>query len=150
MRLQGGGKIIVTTSMMGRISMPFLSFYSSSKWALEGLLENMRYELKGTNVKLAALAPGIIRTRFFKDETKSKDFGDNFYKSKFEGALNNINNGSEKGASPEMVAQKVWKIANSDGNKFRYIVDFMAYFLIYHRLLTPLNFNQYIISKIVK
>jgi short-subunit dehydrogenase len=149
-RKQGGGTIVTTTSMLGRISLPFFTFYSASKWALEGFLENLRYELFGTNISLKVIEPGTIKTNFFSDEIKTENFGDGYYKDKFQAVMTNINNKGENGADPKIVAEKVWKAVNLKNNKFRYLVDFTSYFLVFNRKSLPLNVYQFIIRNVVK
>lgn len=150
MRKQGGGCIVNTTSMMGRISLPYFTFYSSTKWAMEGFLENLRYELNGTNVKLIAIEPGTIHTHFFRDEIIESNFGDGYYKKSFESIMKYIYQEGNTGASPELVARRVWKAVNSRGNRFRYLVDTMSYLLVFNRKILPLNVFQYFVAKIVK
>lgn len=61
---RGHGKVIVTSSTAGIFTFDFLAPYCASKWALEGLLQTMYRELKGTGVQLATINPGPFRTGF--------------------------------------------------------------------------------------
>lgn len=146
----GGGTIIITSSMMGKISLPFFNFYSASKWALEGLFENIRYELKNTNIKVKLIEPGTIKTDFVKNEVRPTNFGDSYYKQYFQNVMSNIDAKLMNGVSPELVAKKVWKAANSSNSKFRYPVDFISYFLIFNKWALPLNIYQSIIKKVIR
>lgn len=56
------GHIINITSMGGFITMPGISFYHGSKFALEGISESLGKELKPFNVFVTAVAPGGFRT----------------------------------------------------------------------------------------
>ena len=49
MRRQGYGRIIQNSSVLGFVTMPFRGAYNSSKFAIEGLSDTLRLELKGTN-----------------------------------------------------------------------------------------------------
>src|SRR3984885_7853186 len=62
MRKRGSGHIINITSMGGYITMPGISYYCGSKFALEGISEPLAKEVKGFGIHVAAVAPGSFRT----------------------------------------------------------------------------------------
>lgn len=62
MRARRSGHIVNVTSMGGFITMPGISFYCGSKFALEGISEALRKELAGFGIRVTALAPGQFRT----------------------------------------------------------------------------------------
>jgi NAD(P)-dependent dehydrogenase (short-subunit alcohol dehydrogenase family) len=62
MRARRSGHIVNVTSMGGFITMPGISFYCGSKFALEGISEVLGKELAGFGIKVTALAPGQFRT----------------------------------------------------------------------------------------
>ena len=62
MRKRRSGHIINITSMGGVITMPGLSFYHGSKFALEGLSESLGKEVKGLGIHVTAVEPGAFRT----------------------------------------------------------------------------------------
>jgi short-subunit dehydrogenase len=61
---KSAGKIVNISSIMSEFSMPGGSLYSASKFALEGLSEGLRYELKNKGVQVISLKPGGHRTNF--------------------------------------------------------------------------------------
>ena len=65
MRKQADGFIINISSVAGRIGFPGTPAYISSKFALEGLSESLRYELGQFGVKVIIIEPGVIKTNFF-------------------------------------------------------------------------------------
>lgn len=81
MRENGKGLIINISSVMGRIVIPFAGIYTATKYALEGLSESYRYELKGTGVDMVLVEPGGFPTNFFgsmmapADEDRVKSYG---------------------------------------------------------------------------
>ncbi|WP_224369002.1 oxidoreductase [Hyalangium versicolor] len=62
MRRRRAGHIVNVTSMGGFITLPGISFYCGSKFALEGITETLAKEVKGLGIKVTALAPGSFRT----------------------------------------------------------------------------------------
>ncbi|WP_289366716.1 oxidoreductase [Pantoea stewartii] len=62
MRQRRCGHIINITSMGGFITLPGISYYCGSKFALEGISETLGKELAPFNVKVTAVAPGSFRT----------------------------------------------------------------------------------------
>jgi NAD(P)-dependent dehydrogenase (short-subunit alcohol dehydrogenase family) len=62
MRKRRAGRIINITSMGGLITLPGLSFYHGSKFALEGLSEALGKEVKGFGIHVTAVEPGSFRT----------------------------------------------------------------------------------------
>lgn len=65
MRKQGSGIIVNISSVAGRMGFPGTPAYISSKFALEGLSECMRYELRPFGIKTVIIEPGVIKTNFF-------------------------------------------------------------------------------------
>ena len=64
MRQQGGGRIVNLSSVAGQIYAPLGGWYFASKHALEGLSDSLRLELKGQNIKVSLIEPGIIRSQW--------------------------------------------------------------------------------------
>ncbi len=62
MRARRRGHIVNVTSMGGFITMPGISFYCGSKFALEGISEALGKEVAGLGIRVTALAPGQFRT----------------------------------------------------------------------------------------
>jgi NAD(P)-dependent dehydrogenase (short-subunit alcohol dehydrogenase family) len=65
MRRQGEGLIVNVSSVAGRFSTPFMSMYNSSKFALEGLIEALHYEVRPLGVDVVLLQPGAYPTEIF-------------------------------------------------------------------------------------
>lgn len=62
MRARRAGHIVNVTSMGGFITMPGISYYCGSKFALEGISEALGKEVKALGIRVTALAPGQFRT----------------------------------------------------------------------------------------
>jgi NAD(P)-dependent dehydrogenase (short-subunit alcohol dehydrogenase family) len=64
MREHGTGRIVMMSSMGGRLTFPFGGYYHASKHAVEALSDALRYEVKPFGVKVSIVEPGLITTRF--------------------------------------------------------------------------------------
>lgn len=62
MRQRRSGHIVNVTSMGGFITMPGITYYCGSKFALEGISEALGKEVKSLGIHVTALAPGQFRT----------------------------------------------------------------------------------------
>lgn len=58
------GRILFVSSVLGSVGMPLASAYCASKFALEGLAESLRHELRPHGVQVGVVAPSGYRTRF--------------------------------------------------------------------------------------
>ena len=59
---QARGRIVNISSVNGRLSVPFTSFYSASKFALEALSDSLRVELQPWGIAVSVIEPGATRT----------------------------------------------------------------------------------------
>ncbi len=64
MRAQGHGRIIMNSSLLGFIALPYRGAYTASKFALEGLTDTLRMELHGSGIAVSLIEPGPIDSRF--------------------------------------------------------------------------------------
>jgi len=67
MRKQDNGVIINISSFLGKIGLPLLTFYNASKYAVEGITDSLRYELKDFNIRVHSIMPGFFDTNFARD-----------------------------------------------------------------------------------
>ena len=64
MREHRSGKLIALSSMVGQIPWPFVSIYSASKFAIEGLASSLRLEVEPFGIKVALIEPAQVSTSF--------------------------------------------------------------------------------------
>lgn len=67
MRQQGHGRIVQCSSVLGFIPMKWRGAYVATKYALEGLSDTLRLELKGSGIDVILIEPGPITTDFRKN-----------------------------------------------------------------------------------
>jgi len=63
MRKQGHGRVVMCSSVLGFAAGTFRGAYVSSKYALEGMTDTLRLELRGENIDVVLIEPGPIKTR---------------------------------------------------------------------------------------
>ena len=64
MRRQGYGRIIQNSSVLGLVALKWRGAYNASKFALEGLTDTLRMELRGSGIHVSLIEPGPIESRF--------------------------------------------------------------------------------------
>lgn len=73
MRRQGFGRIVQNSSILGLIALPYRGAYVASKFALEGLTDTLRLELRGSGIHVSLIEPGPIRSRFRENARRAFD-----------------------------------------------------------------------------
>ncbi len=63
MRAQGHGRIVQNSSVLGLVAFPWRGAYVATKYAVEGLTDTLRLELRGTGIKVVLIEPGPITTK---------------------------------------------------------------------------------------
>jgi short-subunit dehydrogenase len=62
MRKQGSGRIVNISSVLGFLPAPYMSLYSASKHAVEGLSETLDHEVRQFGIRVALVEPSFTRT----------------------------------------------------------------------------------------
>jgi NAD(P)-dependent dehydrogenase (short-subunit alcohol dehydrogenase family) len=70
MRAQGHGRIVNCSSVLGLVAMPWRGAYNATKFALEGLTDTMRMELRKTGIHVVLIEPGPVTSDFRKNARK--------------------------------------------------------------------------------
>jgi len=144
MRKQNSGNIINISSVVGRIGLPGSPAYISSKFALEGLGECLRYELGQFGIKTTLIEPGVIKTNFFNSMKVTESKTDPKYKELTDNILAGLKMMVEMGTPPSQVADVVMKAIHDDQMLPRYVVGTdAAMFLEAKKMKTDLEFEKY-------
>jgi NAD(P)-dependent dehydrogenase (short-subunit alcohol dehydrogenase family) len=144
MRKQKSGIIVNVSSVAGKIGFPVSPGYISSKFAIEGLSESMRYELSPFGINVIIIEPGVIKTNFMSSTKKSLK-SDSAYKDITNKVIMGITMMSEMGTPAKEVAATIIKAIKSENPLPRYVVgnDAMM-FLEARKNKTDLEFENYI------
>lgn len=124
MRKQKKGTIVNVSSVGGRVGTPLNSAYTSSKFALEGLSESMRYELNEFGINVIIIEPGVIRTNFI-ENIKTADLRSGV-ESPYADLIGRTMNGfgalMENSSAPKIVAETILNAITSKEPEIRYLV----------------------------
>ena len=146
MRKQGSGDIVNISSVAGRIGFPVSPAYISSKFALEGLSESLRFELMPFGVNVIIIEPGVINTNFLNSMKMAEKSNKNSeYNEITEKVISGVKMMAEMGTHPNEVANTVVKALKEEKQLPRYVVgnDAMM-FLEAKKMKTDIEFENYL------
>ena len=110
MRKQGAGRIINISSVAAVAHIPFQTYYSASKAAIESYTCCLANEVKPFGISVTCVQPGDIRTGF--TEARRKSFvGDNVYEGRISRSVEGMEKDERNGMSPEEAGKYIAKIA---------------------------------------
>ena len=142
MRKQRSGRILVTSSMGGKIYMPLGAWYHASKHAIEGFFDCLRLELKHFNIDVVIIEPGAINTNFgnvtssylqkYVDSTAYGHMIDP-YVTMMKQITEDPERIARMSSEPIVIAQVVEKAIRKKKPKTRYVKGKMGKLLIFYR-----------------
>lgn len=147
-RKQGFGTIINVSSLLGRMTVPVYSIYSTTKWAVEGFSESLKFELKAFNIKVKLIEPGAVKTDFYgrsqqifqNDEIKG-------YENLEERVFEYMQKSKKNASHPIVVAKTIYKAATDGKNKLRYAAGKKAKMALFSRGLLPARWFNAAVQK---
>jgi NAD(P)-dependent dehydrogenase (short-subunit alcohol dehydrogenase family) len=126
------GRIVNVSSIGGRVGLPLVSAYNASKFALEGLSDSLRRELRGQGVDVILIEPGGVKTPIWKkgeqlaDEMLSGDIpaeAERRYGSMIEALrAGTARIAQETGIEPSEVAEVIGTALTASRPRTRYLV----------------------------
>ena len=121
---RGSGRIVNVSSVLGRIGTPFNGAYVSSKYALEGLSESLRAEVRPFGVHVSLVEPGLFATDFQKNQLRSarSQDADSAYASYVERYNSRHDQFDRFASDPIKVARVIEKALSARRPAFRYPV----------------------------
>lgn len=148
MREKGKGLIINISSTAGLIAVPYQSFYSASKFALEAMTEGMRTEVKPFGINVALVEPGDTRTGFTKNRVCVEASKDSIYKKTFNKSISRMIKDEQGGPPPIGIVKTVMRIMVSSNPPVRVVVGPINKILAFLKRILPSRLVVYIVSKL--
>jgi NAD(P)-dependent dehydrogenase (short-subunit alcohol dehydrogenase family) len=153
MRRQRNGTIINVSSLVGRVGIPVFSAYVATKFALEGLSESMRYELKEWGINIVIIEPGVIRTKVF-ENVKTGDIrsrSESPYADLIERASKGFGKMMDNSSSPKLVAETILNAITSKEPEIRYLVGEDAeYIMKIRKNSTDKEFENWVYENVLQ
>ncbi len=153
MRTQRSGRIINISSIGGKIGEPHGSWYHATKYAVEGLSDSLRMELKQFNIDVVIIEPGAILTEWneIAREHLYKVSGNTAYKDLANRHIKMLANADKSASKPEAVAKYIVKAINANRPKTRYAAaGGAAVILFLRKILTDRMFDSLMLGMMRK
>ncbi|MDR4512708.1 MAG: SDR family oxidoreductase [Nitrososphaeraceae archaeon] len=117
------GLFINLTSVGGLVTLPYLSLYHSTKFALEGFSESIAFELEQFGIRVKIIEPGAVKTNFGSAMELAKNDTMTDYDSEIKNMQENIKSfmSSENASTPEMIAETIFSAAIDESGRLRYL-----------------------------
>ncbi len=155
MRAQGHGRIIQNSSVLGLAALPFRGAYNASKFALEGLTDTLRLELRNTNIHVSLIEPGPITSRFRTNSSEkfqqTIDAENSPFRHAYQGMITRLTKPGPAAPftlPPEAVLKKVIHALESPRPQVRYYVTFPTYLFATLRRLLPFRVLDEVLSRV--
>lgn len=154
MRTQGNGRIIYNSSVLGFAAMSYRGAYNASKFAIEGLADTMRLELKNSGISVVLIEPGPIKSQFRANALQKFlnhiDIKTSPHKQTYEQTLARLEGSKDASFTlgPEAVYDALLKAITSTNPKPRYRVTVPTHVLWYLKRLLPTCILDKLLAKI--
>jgi short-subunit dehydrogenase len=139
MRAQKSGRIINIGSMAGTFGEPHGAWYHATKFALEGLSDSLRMEVKEFGVDVILIQPGAIKTEWdiIAMENLSKVSGNTAYKDSVEKHIKMFQKMYKGASEPIVIAKVIVKAVNAKHPKTRYAAGSGAKLIMFFKKILP-------------
>lgn len=139
LRTQRGGQVITVTSTAGLIGGEFTAAYAASKFALEGWMESLRYDLEPFGITTMAVEPGFFRTELLVEgastiwpELEIEDYAERTAKTIETWKSMN----GQQGGDPRKLAEALVTLSDTDKLPLRFVAGSDAMGAIEQNLVT--------------
>lgn len=146
MRAQGGGRVINLSSVAAVTPIPFQTYYSASKAAINCYTMALQNEVRGASIKVCALMPGDVKTGFTAARKKSLE-GLEAYPA-LERSVRTMEHDEQNGMSPAALAKRAYFISTRKRPKPLYSCGFSYRLFCVLAKLLPNRFVNWILSKL--
>lgn len=152
MRKNNSGIIINVTSALGKFAIPYAGWYCAGKFALEGLSDSLRNEVRDFGVDVVVVEPGFTKTNIYNVAWKFLDKVKihSVYKKRIKSFKNNFKKREKKAPGPEVIAKIIYKAGMSKSPKTRYAVPMESKGFIFLKWLLPDRIADWFVNRGLK
>ncbi|MES2914856.1 MAG: SDR family NAD(P)-dependent oxidoreductase [Pseudomonadota bacterium] len=155
MRRQGHGRIVNCSSVLGLVGMTWRGAYVATKFAMEGLTDVLRIEMKGTGIEIILIEPGPIATKIRENAVphfeKWVDWENSARSAQYVSLRGRLYDRKVKKDTfelgPEAVTAKLIRAIEDPRPKPRYFVTTPTYLMGFARRLLPTLALDWLIAK---
>ena len=145
MRERKAGRIIFTSSVAAILSIPYQSFYSASKAAINALALALQNEVREFGIYVSVLMPGDVSTGFTAARKKSEEGMDAY--GNIHKAVATMEKDEQGGMSPRKMAQQLYRIATRRCPAPQYVGGFSYAVLCFLDRLLPKRLVNWIVAQ---
>ena len=147
MRKQGGGRIVLFSSINGLLGIPFQSAYTASKHAIEGYAECLQMEVRPFGIQVMLVEPGDHRSGSDKYRPHAAAMSPNSpYAEEYESSTGVIRHDEQNGSDPDALGRKIAKTLDRKAIPFRKrIASPDQHLAVYAHKLLPAKLNATIL-----
>ncbi len=147
LRKSKNGRIVNMSSVAAPVAIPFQSFYSATKAAVNSLTLALRNEVKPFGIKVSAVMPGDAKTGFT-DAREKNTVGSELYGEAIERAVTAMEKDERNGMTPEKVAKVVYKAATAKNPKPLYTAGGVYKLFVFLTKILPTRLFNWIVGKV--
>lgn len=145
MRKQGSGRIVNISSVAAVAHIPFQTFYSASKAAIDSYTAALANEIKPFGITVTAIQPGDITTGFTDAREKTAE-GDDVYGGRISRSVAGMEKDELKGMKPDIAGRYIAKIALKNNVKPLYAIGATYKLLSVLCRVFPCRIRNYIVG----
>ena len=142
---KNGGRIVNISSVAAVAHIPFQTYYSATKAAIESYTCALANEVRAFGISVTAIQPGDICTPFTQSRKKSFD-GDDIYNGRISRSVSGMEKDEQKGMSPEVAGNYIAKTALKKKVKPLYAIGFSYKILSVLCKTFPCSFRNRIVG----
>lgn len=155
MRAQGHGRIVNCSSVLGLVAAPWRGAYVASKFALEGLTDTLRIEMRDTPIKVILLEPGPVTSRIRQNAIPHFERWIDWenapradaYRHRLRKRLYEDRGPDQFELPPSAVTEKLWRALVDPNPRVRYYVTTPTYIFGVLRRILPSGVLDMILSR---
>lgn len=147
-RSEGHGKIINTSSVAGTIPIPFQSYYSATKSALDIWAKALKLEVKKFNIGVANVLVGDTKTNFTQKRIKSEKDKGSVYEDMVNSSISKMERDEQGGKDPKSVAKVVFKLYKKKKMPATKVVGGMYKFILILQKFLPQSLMMKVVAKL--